>query len=197
MMRRYIIGITGATGSIYGYKLAEALLMSHFEVHVIITKTGQKVMEYELENTLDRLMNQLSRLSGILHVENINDYFASIASGSYKTDGMMIAPCSMGTLGKISAGTADNLLIRATDVCLKEKRKLILLTRETPLNTIHLENMLRISNAGGIIMPPVPSFYTKPQTIDNIVTETVGRALNLLGVENDLHSTWQSQGFNI
>lgn len=192
MMRRYIIGITGATGSIYGYKIIEALLMSHFEVHVIITKTGQEVMEYELGNTKDKLMDQLSHLSGSLHIENIKNYFSSIASGSYKTNGMIIAPCSMGTLGKISAGTGDNLLIRTADVCLKERRKLVLLTRETPLNTIHLENMLRISNAGGIIMPPVPSFYTKPQTIDNIITETVGRALNLLGVENALYSQWQN-----
>lgn len=189
-MNRYIVGITGASGSIYGLKIIEALLTMNFKVHVILTKTAEKVMTYELEKTVESIFEELNNLPGILYQEDIQNFFADIASGSYITSGMLIAPCSMGTLGRISSGTGDNLLIRAADVCLKERRKLVILSRETPLNAIHLENMLKVANAGGIIAPPVPAFYSKPKTIQDIVNQTVGRALHLAGVENQLHMQW-------
>lgn len=189
-MNKYIVGMTGASGSIYGLRIIEALLKMNFQVHVILTKTAERVMVYELEKSIKELFDGLNCLPGILHIEDIENFFADISSGSYLTEGMLIAPCSMGTLGKISSGTGDNLLIRAADVCLKERRKLVIIPRETPLNTIHLENMLRISNAGGIIVPPVPAFYSKPKTINDIINQTVGRSLHLAGVENKLYTQW-------
>lgn len=189
-MARYIVGITGASGSIYGVRVIEGLLKEGHTVHCIMTKNGEKVMAYELEKELESILNDFKFLSETFILHDNEDMFSSVASGSYKTDGMIIVPCSMGSLGKISAGITDTLIIRAADVMLKERRPLILVTRESPLNNIHLENMLKLSKAGADISPPVPAFYDRPKSIDDLVNFSVGRLLSRLGVENTLYTPW-------
>lgn len=189
-MRRYIVGITGASGSIYGVRLIEELLKEDTEVYLVITNNGRKVLEYELEINFENWLRSISKNKGKLKLCDIDDMFSSIASGSFKSDGMVIVPCSMGTLSKISNGISDNLLIRAADVMIKEKRKLILIPRETPLSSIHLRNMLFLSNLNVLIIPPMPAFYEKPKTIEDIVNVTVGRILSSLNVDNELHHEW-------
>lgn len=190
ILARYIVGITGASGSIYGAKLVEELLKKNNEVFLVITDNGEKVLEFELEIDFKKWIDNLNEAYGKLHLCNINDMFSSIASGSFKTDGMVIVPCSMGSLSKISNGITDNLLIRAADVMIKEKRKLILVPRETPLSSLHLKNMIVLSDLNVTILPPMPAFYNKPKTIDEMVNNTVGRILTSLNVENDLYSEW-------
>lgn len=192
-MGRYIVGITGASGSIYGVKIIEELIKRNNEVYLVITDNGRKVLEYELEINFEDWLQNIVEKSGMLKVCNINDMFSSIASGSFKTDGMVIVPCSMGTLSKISSGIADTLLTRAADVMIKEKRKLILIPRETPLSSIHLQNMLFLSNLNVMIIPPMPAFYERPKTIEDIVNFTVGRILSSLNVDNDLYHPWGEQ----
>nr|WP_309244949.1 MULTISPECIES: flavin prenyltransferase UbiX [Clostridium] len=187
---RYIVGITGASGSIYGVRLIEELIKGDNEVYLVITNNGRKVLEYELEMDFDGWLKNLSNSKGRLNLCDIEDMFSSIASGSFKTDGMVIVPCSMGTLSKISSGTSDNLLIRAADVIIKEKRKLILIPRETPLSSIHLQNMLFLSNLNVLIIPPMPAFYEKPKTIEDMVNITVGRILSSLNVDNEMYHEW-------
>lgn len=189
-MGRYIIGITGASGSIYGLGLIEQLIKMDNEVYLIITGNGKKVLEYELEINFEEWIQNINKIKKMLKLCDINDMFSSIASGSFKTDGMVIVPCSMGTLSKIKNGISDNLLTRAADVMIKEKRKLILIPRETPLSSIHLGNMLFLSNLNVLIIPPIPAFYDKPKTIEDIVNITVGRILSSLNVENDLYHKW-------
>jgi len=189
-LRRYIVGITGASGSIYGVRLIEELLKEDTEVYLVITNNGRKVLEYELEINFENWLRSISKNKGKLKLCDIDDMFSSIASGSFKSDGMVIVPCSMGTLSKISNGISDNLLIRAADVMIKEKRKLILIPRETPLSSIHLRNMLFLSNLNVLIIPPMPAFYEKPKTIEDIVNVTVGRILSSLNVDNELHHEW-------
>jgi len=188
--RRYIVGITGASGSIYGVRLIEELIKRNNEIYLVITDNGKKVLEYELEINFEEWLQNIVENSGMLKVCDINDMFSSIASGSFKTDGMVIVPCSMGTLSKISSGIADTLLTRAADVMIKEKRKLILIPRETPLSSIHLQNMLFLSNLNVMIIPPMPAFYERPKTIEDIVNFTVGRILSSLNVDNDLYHPW-------
>lgn len=192
-MARYIVGITGASGSIYGVKLVEELLKSNNEVFLVATSNGKKVLEFELELDFKKWIDKLNEAYGKLNLCDINDMFSSIASGSFKTDGMVIAPCSMGSLSKISNGITDNLLIRAADVMIKEKRKLILVPRETPLSSLHLKNMIALSDLNVTILPPMPAFYNKPKTIDEIVSNTVGRILSSLNVENNLYSEWNGK----
>ena len=178
-MGRYIVGITGASGSIYGVRLIEELIKKDNEIYLVITDNGRKVLEYEIEINFEEWIQNINGNKGKLKLCAIDDMFSSIASGSFKTDGMVIVPCSMGTLSKISGGTSDNLLIRAADVMIKEKRKLILIPRETPLSSIHLKNMLFLSNLNVMIIPPMPAFYQKPKTIEDIVNITVGRILQV------------------
>lgn len=186
---RIIVGITGASGSVYGVRLTEELLKEGHEVFLVISDNGKKVLEYEMEINFEDWFNSLSNL-GKIELRHIDDMFSSIASGSFKIDGMVIAPCSMGTASKISLGISDNLLIRAADVTLKEKRKLIIIPRETPLNTIHLRNLTTLSELNAIIMPPVPAFYSKPKTLDDIINITIGRVLMSLGIDNNLFQQW-------
>lgn len=186
-MGRYIVGITGASGSIYGVRLIEELIKKDNEIYLVITNNGIKVLEYELEINFEEWLRDIKESSGNLNLCGIDDMFSSIASGSFKTDGMIIAPCSMGTLSKISNGISDNLLVRAADVMIKEKRKLILIPRETPLSSIHLQNMLFLSNLNVLIIPPMPAFYEKPKTIEELVNFTVGRILSSLNVDNNLY----------
>ena len=189
-MNRYIIGITGASGSIYGKRLIEELIKKDHEVYLVITNNGVKVFEYELEINFKNWIENINENKRLLKLCAIDDMFSSIASGSFKTDGMVIVPCSMGTLSKISSGYADNLLTRAADVMIKEKRKLILVPRETPLSSIHLKNMLFLSSLNVSIMPPMPAFYEKPKTVEDIVNVTVGRILSSLNIDSDLYHEW-------
>ncbi|MFD3158340.1 UbiX family flavin prenyltransferase [Haloimpatiens sp. FM7330] len=192
-MPRYIVGITGASGSIYAIRLVEELVKRNCEIYLIVTENGKKVLEYEMEYEFNKWINKIDCLKKQVKICDINDMFSPIASGSFKTDGMVIIPCSMAAIGKLSAGIGDNLLIRAGDVMLKEKRKLILVPRETPLSPIHLKNMLTLSESNVTILPPMPAFYQKPKTIDDIVNGTIGRILEYLGIENELYYKWRGK----
>lgn len=188
-MKKYIIGITGASGSIYGIRAAEEILKSKNVVYLVVTENGGRVLEYETGYSLENAAKRLEQ-TGKLNICNIHDMFAPIASGSFKVDGMAVVPCSMSTLGRISNGISMNLLDRAADVCIKEKRKLVLVPRETPFSTIHLENMTRLSKCGVDILPANPGFYNKPQSIDDMVNFIVGKTLEHLGMENNLYQKW-------
>jgi 4-hydroxy-3-polyprenylbenzoate decarboxylase len=182
---RIIVGITGASGVIYGIRLLEELKKLQVESHLVISKWGRKTIILETEYTIEQVIN----LASVYHDEN--NLAAPISSGSFKSDGMVIAPCSMKTLAGIRHGYAENLINRAADVMLKEKRRLILVPRETPLNSVHLENLFKLSEMGVIIIPPVPAFYTKPKTIKDIVDQTVGRILDQFGLETDIVKRWE------
>ncbi len=186
---RYIVGITGASGSVYGKRVVEELAKEH-EVFLIVTDNGRKVFEYELGVQMDQWLDEITKSGANVKVCDIDNMFAPVASGSFQIDGMVILPCSMGSLAKICHGTSDNLLIRAADVMIKEKRRLILVPRETPFSTIHLKNMLALSELGVILLPPMPAYYHLPKSIEEMVELTVGRILNHLGVSNDLHQQW-------
>ncbi|WP_298627355.1 UbiX family flavin prenyltransferase [uncultured Legionella sp.] len=181
---RLIIGISGSSGIIYGIRLLQILKNLPIETHLVVSKAGQLTRAYETELSAA----ELKALADVYHpCTNIS---ASIASGSFKTLGMIIAPCSMKTLGEIAHGISSTLLTRAADVVLKERRKLVLMPRETPLHLGHLNNMVSITQMGGIICPPVPAFYTKPQSIADLVDETVGRVLDLFDLESGLVKRW-------
>lgn len=186
-MGKYIVGITGASGSIYGKYIVEELIRLGHQVYLVATEQGEQVFAYELEENITKWIQELG--SGVLRFEE-HDFFSSIASGSFQIDGMVIVPCSMGSLGKIAGGISDNLLIRSADVTIKEKRPLVLVPRETPLSPIHLENMLKLSKLGITIVPPMPAFYCKPKDIHTLVMQTVGRILEQLGVSNRLYEQW-------
>jgi 4-hydroxy-3-polyprenylbenzoate decarboxylase len=190
-LSKYIVGITGASGSIYGIRLIEELLKCGNEVHIIITDSGTKVMKFEAEYTIEQLIKHLEEFSTNIKIHCIDNLFAATASGSFKTDGMIIMPCSMATLGEIANGMSKNLLGRSADVCLKERRKLIVVPRETPFNTIHLKNMLSLSEAGAIILPAMPGFYHKPETIEDVIDFVVGKVMDNLGIENNLFRKWE------
>ncbi len=182
---RLIIGITGASGTIYGIRLLEVLKSLSIETHLVVTKAGQLARAYETDMSLDAL----KALADVYH--SPNDISATIASGSFKTLGMIVAPCTMNTLSAIAQGTSSCLLARAADVVLKERRRLVLLPREAPLHLGHIKNMAAVTEMGGIIYPPVPAFYHRPQTIDDMVNETVGRVLALFDLETSLLQVWE------
>lgn len=189
-MKKYIVGITGASGSIYGIRLAEEILKAQNEVFVVITDNGQKVMKYETGLEIDVFLKRLECF-GKVNLCDINDLFAPIASGSFKVEGMVIAPCSMSAIGRISNGISLNLLDRAADVCIKEKRKLIVVPREMPFSTVHLENMLKLSQSGAVILPASPGFYNKPESIDDMINFVVSRILDNLDIENNISKRWR------
>jgi 4-hydroxy-3-polyprenylbenzoate decarboxylase len=184
---RLIIGISGSSGIIYGIRLLQVLKKLIIETHLVVSKAGQLTRAYETNFSAA----ELKALADVYHP--CTDIAASIASGSFKTMGMIIAPCSMKTLGEIAHGISSTLLTRAADVVLKERRKLVLLPRETPLHLGHLNNMVSITQMGGIICPPVPSFYNKPKSIDDLVDETVGRVLDLFDLDCGLVKRWGSE----
>ncbi len=185
--QRLIIAITGASGSIYGVRLLQQLqLLNNIETHLIVSDSGALTAYQELG--IKR--KELESLAGVVH--SVRDIGASISSGSYRTAGMIVIPCSMKSLASIANGYADNLVSRAADVVLKERRKLVLVTRETPLNLAHLHNMTKVTEMGGIICPPVPAFYNKPNSIDDLVNHTVGRVMDLLSISsNHLVKRWE------
>jgi flavin prenyltransferase len=182
---RLIIGISGATGITYGVRLLEELRIARVETHLVTSRAGEMTRAYETEHSAAEL-----RAKAAVSY-NISDVGAAISSGSFRTMGMVVAPCSMRTLAEIASGVTTTLLTRAVDVCLKERRRVVLLVRETPLTTIHLRNMLTATEAGAIIFPPVPAFYDRPASIDDIVDHTVGRVLDLFAIESGLVHRWQ------
>jgi flavin prenyltransferase len=197
-MGKYIIGITGASGAIYGMRLIEECLKAGHEIFLTVTKSGRIVIKEELNLDLDlgaemiedRLLEYFNVTRQFLTYYDIDHISGAIASGSFRTDGMIIAPCSMSTVSAIAQGSSNNLLERAADVILKEGKPMILIPRETPLSAIHLENLLKLARLNVKIIPPMPSFYTHPKTIDDIVNNTVGRILDQLNIEHNLCKRW-------
>ncbi|HAX74138.1 MAG TPA: aromatic acid decarboxylase [Firmicutes bacterium] len=190
-MKKMVVGLTGASGSIYAKRLVEELISKGYFVHLITTTMGEKVFEYELECSLKAWVQSLNQFHQHLKVEHNDNLFSNVASGSYRFDAMIVLPCSMGTLAKMSAGISDTLLIRCADVCLKEKRRLIIVPRETPYNSIHLENMLKLSNLGVTILPATPGFYHRPTSFDQVVDFVIGKILDHLDIQNNLFDKWQ------
>ena len=189
--RRLIIGITGATGVIYGVRLLQLLqTIPEIETHLIISDAGVLNLHQELEMR----RKDVEALANVIH--NVRDIGATIASGSFQADGMIIAPCSMKTLASVAHGLSDNLIVRAADVILKERRRLILMVRETPFNLAHLRNMTSITEMGGIIFPPLPAFYHRPNTITEMVDHTVGRVLDLLLIQHTFSPRWAGMKAN-
>ncbi len=180
-----IIGITGATGVIYGIKLLEVLAATKdVETHLVVSDAGAVNIRHETDWKLE----DIEALADYHY--DINDIGACLASGSFKRDGMIVAPCSIKTLSALANSYTENLLIRAGDVTLKERKKLVLLVRETPLHIGHIKNMERLSEMGAIIMPPVPAFYHRPKTIQDIIDHTVGKVLDILDIEHNLFERW-------
>lgn len=185
MTRRLIVAITGASGAVYGVRLLQALRdRPEVQTHLLVSAAGWLNVEQEL----GRGRREIEALADVLH--NVRDVGASIASGSFRSDGMVVAPCSMRTLAAIAHGMSDNLITRAADVVLKERRRLVLMVRETPLNLAHLRNMTAVTEMGGIVFPPVPAFYNRPQSVDELIDHTVGRVLDLLDVTQTLSPAW-------
>ncbi len=215
-----IVAISGASGTVYGMRLLHFLLENNYKVELVISESASKVAEAEINLNLSlnpkilkeqvlsylsevrgqrseirkensHLPSLISHLSELLNVWSHNDIAASISSGSYRTSGMIIIPASMGTIGAIASGTSDNLITRAADVCLKERRKLILVPRETPLSSIHLENLLKLSRAGAIIAPACPGFYHNPKELNDVIHFVVGKVLDLIGIDHSLFKRWR------
>jgi 4-hydroxy-3-polyprenylbenzoate decarboxylase len=182
--RRIIVGISGASGIVYGVRTLEALRAAGIETHLVMTRSAQLALGHELPLK----PADVSALADVVH--RVDNLAASISSGSFATVGMVVAPCSIRSLSEIATGVTSNLLTRAADVVLKERRRLVLLVRETPLHLGHLRSMTQVTEIGAIVMPPVPAFYGRPQTIDDIVDQTVGRALDLFGIETALVRRW-------
>ncbi|MCR8634463.1 UbiX family flavin prenyltransferase [Paenibacillus radicis (ex Xue et al. 2023)] len=195
MSKPWVIGITGASGAVYGVRLSRYLLSMGIHIHLLITDAGWRVLKEELgwdvTKRKDTLEAQFGSYGpGTYQYHSIQDIGASTASGSFRTHGMVIVPCSMGTLSGIANGASDNLLERTADVMLKEGRPLILVPRETPLHAIHLENMLKLSRLGVRIIPAMPAFYQGPQTLDDMVDFMVGKVLDSMDVEHELYKRW-------
>ncbi len=188
MKRRIIVGITGASGAVYGMSVLEALKASGMvEIHLVISDAGKDLLRMENGTAAVKRAQQLAD-----ELYHNNDLAAPISSGSFLTDGMIVAPCSAKTLSAIAHGYGDSLLHRAADVALKERRKLVLLFRETPLHLGHIENMALVTRMGAIVLPPVPAFYHKPATIADLVNHSVGKVLDLFSLEHNLYLRWGS-----
>lgn len=184
---RLVVGISGASGAIYGVRLLEVLGLSGIESHLILTRAAQETIRLETGRAVEQVIALATQ------VYAIDDVGAAIASGSFKTVGMVVLPCSIKSLSAIAHSYTDNLLVRAADVTLKEHRRLVLAVRETPLHRGHLQAMLQLSEMGVVIMPPVPAFYHLPETVDDIVNHTVGKVLDLFDIEHDLFARWSGK----
>ena len=187
-MKRIIVAITGASGAIYGIRALELLRAAGVETHLVVSPSGTRTIAEETDRSLEDVKALASEVHGF------KDIGASIASGSFRVDGMLVAPCSVKTLSAIAHCAADELVARAADVQLKERRRVVLLFRETPLHAGHIAVMERATMNGAIVMPPVPAFYHRPATIDDIVTQTVGRALDLFDVDTRAVRRWNGRG---
>ena len=185
---KVIVGITGATGAVYAARLIDVLISSDCEVHCVASRHGSEVMSYELGEE-----RTASLLAKVHRVYDPDDMWGAIASGSYRFDAMIVVPCSMKTLAAIACGLSDSLLLRAADVSLKERRKLILVPRETPYSSIHLKNMLALSEIGVDIVPASPGFYHRPRTIEQLVDMFVMRLCDRLGIETELSDRWGAE----
>ena len=183
---RLVVGISGATGSLYGIRLLEILKKKKIETHLIVTSTAKEIIQEETTYSMKKVGSLAS------HVYENENLHASISSGSFITDGMVIIPCSIKTLSGIAHSYNENLMTRAADVTLKEKRNLILVVRETPFHQGHIELMLQVSRMGAILLPPMPAFYFQPKTIDDLVNHTVGKALDLFQIDHHLFDRWGS-----
>lgn len=183
--QRMIVGITGASGTVYGVRMLQLLRAAGIETHLVVSKAGDMTRAHETSLTRD----DLRALADVAY--DIHDVGAALSSGSFKTLGMVVAPCSVGTLAEIAVGTANTLLTRAADVCLKERRRLVLMVRETPLHLTHLRNMVAATEMGAIVCPPVPAFYAKPQALQDMVDHTVGRVLDLFGLDLPVVKRWE------
>jgi len=181
---RLIIAITGASGVVYGQRLLGVLREKRVETHLIISEAAEKLIEHELKTTRKRLEALAS------HVYGADDLTAPMMSGSFRTDGMVIVPCTMKTLAGIAHGYSDNLILRAADVTLKERRRLVLVPRETPLSVVHLRNMMELARLGAIVVPAMPAFYHKPEKIEDLVDFVVGKVLDALDIEHKLFRRW-------
>jgi len=186
--RRLIIGISGASGTVYGVRLLQALRKADVETHLVMTRSAEVTLAYET----DFKIKDVHALADIVYP--VADIGAAISSGSFKTEGMIVAPCSIRSLAEIAYGNTTNLLSRAADVVLKERRRLVLMVRETPLHVGHLRAMTQVSEIGAIVMPPVPAFYARPKSIDEMVNHTIGRVLDLFGIDNALVKRWGESG---
>ncbi len=183
---RLIVGISGSTGAIYGVRLLEVLREhSAVETHLVISKAAESIIAWETPYTVDGVR----RLASTWYP--VQDIGAELSSGSFPAAGMVIAPCSVKTLASIASGVCDNLLARAADVTLKERRRLVLLVREAPLHLVHIRNMASVTEMGAVVVPPVPAFYNHPQSVDDIVNHTVGRVLDLFGIDVGLVKRWE------
>lgn len=194
--KTFVVALCGASGSLYGLRLLKALLERNTRIYMIISRAGKQVLAHETGYSgqpFDRFLTdrgvRISDNSELISIDE-QDFFSPPASGSFRHDGMVICPCTMGTLASVACGTAGNLIHRAADVCLKEKRPLILVPRETPLNMIHMENMLKAAKAGATILPAMPSFYGRPVSIDELADTVVARILDHLDVAHDLVKPW-------
>lgn len=185
MAKRIIIGISGASGAIYGIEALKVLNSLNYETHLILTDAAKININIETDYSIEKVVSMAS----VVH--NNNDLAAAIASGSFSTLGMIVIPCSMKSLSAIANSYGSNLLVRAADVCLKERRKLVLVVRETPLHIGHIKLMERAAENGAIIMPPVPAFYSQPKTITDIVRHTVGKCLDQFQIEHKLFRRWE------
>lgn len=182
--RRLIVGISGASGIVYGVRTLQTLRAAGVETHLVMTKSAQVTLAHETSLKVA----DVHAIASVVH--RVEDIGASIASGSFQTMGMIVAPCSIRSLSETASGVTSNLLTRAADVVLKERRRLVLMVRETPLHLGHLRTMAAVTEMGAIVMPPVPAFYARPETVEDIVDHTVGRALDLFGIETDLVRRW-------
>ena len=186
--RRLIVGISGASGAIYGIRILQALQGSGVETHLVMTESARITLAAET----DMSTSDVEALASDVH--NVRNIGATVSSGSFKTMGMVVAPCSIRTLSEIAWGTTSNLLTRAADVVLKERRRLVLMLRETPLHAGHLQSMLQATQSGAIIMPPVPALYARPKSIDEMISHTVGRCLDLFDIDSSLVARWNGLG---
>jgi 4-hydroxy-3-polyprenylbenzoate decarboxylase len=184
MTKRIVIGISGASGVIYGIKMLSLLQEKDFETHLIISESGRQNIEIETSYKADEVAGMAN------YTYDNKDVGAALASGSYLTEGMVVVPCTIKTLSGIANSYTNNLLVRAADVTLKEKRRLVLVVRETPLHVGHLSLMMKAAQMGAHILPPIPSFYNRPKTIDDIIHQTIGKIFDYLGIEHNLYKRW-------
>lgn len=186
-MRRIVVGISGASGSVYGYAALRALRDADgVETHLVVTNSARRTIALET----DLRVEDFETLADVVYADD--DLAASIASGSFLTDGMLVIPCSMKSAGAIAASFDATLLVRAADVCLKERRRLVLVVRETPLHLGHLRTLAHLAETGAVILPPIPAMYARPKSVEDVVAHTVGKALDQLGVPNALFNRWRS-----
>lgn len=190
-MRRLIVGMSGATGAIYGIRILEVLSrLKDVESHLVLTRAAKMTIQVETSYSV----RDVEEMASVVH--DINNIGASISSGSFRTEGMVIAPCSMKSMGGIAHSIGGDLLVRAADVVLKERKRLVLVARETPLHLGHLENMVALTRMGAMIFPPVPAFYHRPKTLDDVINQTVTRILDQFGIEVTLFERWSEKGMS-